>query len=422
MDPLKPLLPLPRDPVTQQDYERAANVVVGEVMKRLRAAKHPVLWGGELLQRLGLEGLFEDLVKITGLPYTTTLLGKSLISEDNPHFIGVYDSKFAPPDTVKVVEGADCLLALGTILSDFYGDIVEKTHDRMILAAGGAVRVGPAVYPNVPLDLFMVALLRAVQAEAAAVAGKDPPPGFAASQRVRKAAAFRETAADAPQEAGRDQASLTWDSFFHRMHSFIEPHMVVMADTSMALFPAAELLIRERGHFIAQTAWLSIGYTVGAMLGVGMRDSKGERAVVFAGDGGFQMIPQAFSTLVRHGKPAIVFVFDNQLYGIEQFLVDGSYYGDPNKRPVFFNVLPEWDYVQLAQAFGGKGYAVRTLTDLDMVLKDVVGLTDTPALIAVRLDPKDLPRELGVKPGTTAAFQTDADAARGPTFAARGFD
>ena len=43
--------------------------------------------------------------------------------------------------------------------------------------------------------------------------------------------------------------------------------------------------------------------------------------VVFTGDGGFQMIASAFSTLVRHQRPDIVFVFDNRLYGIEQFLM-----------------------------------------------------------------------------------------------------
>jgi indolepyruvate decarboxylase len=420
-----PLPPFQPDPQTDRDIEQSVRAAAVAVRERLRAAEQPVLWGGEELQRYGVEDEFEQLVQITELPYATTLLGKSVVSERNEYFVGVYDSRWAPEDTAQVVEGSDCLIALGTIPTDFYGDIIGKSYDRMVLAAGNAVRIGRAIYPNVPLDRFMSALVAELEADYgrpptpladAAAAGPErpqhtPPPGFEAARRADKhQQLIKQLVAERPARqstlAADTAAALTsvapvasspqieWESFFRRMHEFVDEQTFVLADTSLGLFPAAELLVAKRSHFIVQAAWLSIGYTVGAVVGVSMLLPQEERAVVFAGDGGFQMLAQAFSTLVRHRRRDIIFVFDNQLYAIEQFLVDRTYYQDPQKPSVFFNELPHWDYVKLAEAFGGKGYNVATVAELDDALGEARGLTDVPALIAVKLDPRLLPPEL----------------------------
>jgi len=433
--PSGPLVPLPTDSAAQQDIEASVTAAVSAVMARLGEAEHPVLWGGEELQRRGLQDVFEALVEISGLPYTTTLLGKSLISEANPHFVGVYDSVWAPDDTKRVVEGADCLLALGTILSDFYGRIVEKSYDTMILAAADSVRVGRSVYPNVPLARFVSALLRAVcDARGAAIVGPmtagvtrssgwrhSPPPGFEEAQRAKRMGATDAKPAAISSEAG----AITWESFFQRMPQFIEPNDVVLADTSLVLFPAADLLIPHRSHFMAQTAWLSIGFTLGAAVGASMAIPDGRRVVVFAGDGGLQMLPQTLSTLARQKKPAIIFVMDNGLYGIEQFLVDSTYFQEPARPPVFFNELARWDYVKLAEAFHARGFAVGTSAELELALHKARDTTDTPVLIAVAVDPRQLPPEIArtLQPSAaTVARGSFASAAAGGTLATAAFD
>jgi indolepyruvate decarboxylase len=410
--PDEPLRPLPMTPQAEQDVAQSVRSAVAAVLEHISMAAHPVLWGGEELQRFGVADQFEQLVHSLKLPYSTTLLGKALVSERNEYFVGVYDSKFAPSDTREVIEGSDCLVALGTILTDFYGYIIAKEYDHMILAAGNGVRIGRAIFPNVPLDRFMTALLAQIKESSGArtlasvpgsTSGHTPPPGFEAARRLDKHERIKHASTAARAHAGSEHpaaiaavpaSALTWELFFNRMHEFVDEHMYVLADTSLSLFPAAELLVPKPGRFIAQAGWLSIGYTVGAAVGVALQAGQGERVVVFAGDGGFQMIASAFSTLVQHQRPDIVFVFDNQLYGIEQFLIDASFYQDAKKDPLFFNRLPHWDYVKLADAFGGKGYTVETMAGLDAALDATQVLTDVPALIAVKIDPRSLPPEL----------------------------
>jgi indolepyruvate decarboxylase len=382
------------------DDERiAADAAVSDVLGRVGKAQRPVLWGGEMLQRLGLQTDFETLVRTANLPYTTTLMSKGMISETDPQnakrFIGVYDSAFAPAAVSEEMLKSDCLIALGTILCDFYGKIVGNSYDNMILAAGNSVRVGDHRYPNVPLDLFVHGLLQRW------------PKGATGNATDDFSMLSDRTTARAQASLTDDASAITWDSFFNRMKTFVQPDMLLLTDTSLALFPSAEIPIQRPGHFLAQTAWLSIGYTVGAALGAALTVPEA-RPVVFAGDGGFQMIPQAFSTLVRQKKPVIMFVFDNKLYGIEQYLVDQQilpekerFYGGTEPAS-FFDVLPNWDYEKLAQAFGGVGYRVTTGKELENALALALQETNRPTLIAVHLDPHNLPAEIQATIATPA--------------------
>ena len=409
---------LEANPATKEEEDdqiAATNAVVTEVLASIKKAKHPILWGGEMLQRLGLADSFRKLVKISKLPYTTTLMGKGLIPETSfpQQFIGVYDSKFVREDIKKVVENTDCVLALGTIVSDFYAEIYVRNEQNIILAAGKAVNVRRSLYPNVPLNRFLPRLIEKWKSNN--VAGASLP-GLAELVEARRGGSGRAAlaAGDLP---------LTWTSFFDRLKTFLTEDMVVLTDTGLALFPSAELPIARPNGYLAQTAWLSIGYTGGATLGVALAEPKA-RPVALVGDGGFQMVPQAFSTLVRHKKPAILFILDNGLYGIEQFLIDEQilpvgkrFYRDNLPEPSAFDILPRWDYAKLAEAFGGKGFVAATLAELEAVLAQVSKLTDVPALVAVKLDPHALPRgiESIVHPQRLAGFAGSApDAASAP--------
>ena len=98
-----------------------------------------------------------------------------------------------------------------------------------------------------------------------------------------------------------------------------------------------------------------------------------------------------------------MFVMDNRVFAVEQWLLDANAFCG-NAPPPDFKALtgvPQgylWDYVKLAEGFGGKGYAVTTNAELSSVLAE---LTTSPVnrvtgqstftLVAVRLPVKDLP-------------------------------
>jgi indolepyruvate decarboxylase len=186
---------------------------------------------------------------------------------------------------------------------------------------------------------------------------------------------------------------VTYDRFFARMQSWVSDEMVLMADTSIVLYSAAELPVNRADGFIAQAAWNSIGYTTGACLGVGFAETD-RRAVVFTGDGGFQMVAQALSDVVRARHGTIVFVFDNALYGIEQAFVNYKYFteGEPAEA---FDFLHRWDYARLVDVFcGGWGATVNTMSELEAALEKARANTGSLSLIALRIPQNDITRQM----------------------------
>ena len=114
------------------------------------------------------------------------------------------------------------------------------------------------------------------------------------------------------------------------------------------------------------------------------------------------MVAQSLSTLARNHLDAVIFVISNGVYAIEQVYVDlTSFEPGPEHRFDTFDVLPRWDYVFLAQAFGAKGYRVETVDQLTAVLQKLKTRGTVPILIEVVVPEKDLPgqmRRLGLEP------------------------
>src|SRR6185503_17525086 len=131
------------------------------------------------------------------------------------------------------------------------------------------------------------------------------------------------------------------------------------------------------------------GAASGAQLG------SGKRAWTVAGDGGFMMVCQSLSTLARNNLNAVIFVISNGVYAIEQVYVDmTSFEPGPEHKFDAFDILPKWDYLALAKAFGAHGYSVNTITQLNAVLEKIKNTAGKPTLVEVVIPEKDWPGQM----------------------------
>ena len=107
------------------------------------------------------------------------------------------------------------------------------------------------------------------------------------------------------------------------------------------------------------------------------------------------MVCQSLSTLARNKLNAVVFVMSNAVYAIEQVYVDITSF-EPGPKHTFdtFDLLPQWDYLALAKAYGAKGFRVTTVDELNQTLQALQSLKDQPALVEVVIPQKDLPRQM----------------------------
>jgi indolepyruvate decarboxylase len=360
------------------------NSILDEVERRIRVAKLPVVLGGEEIHRLGMEAAFVEFITASQFSWSTTMQGKSIIPEDTAGFIGTYDSDFSPKEVRKVVDDTDCVIAIGTSFGDFYERFVNQKFQQTMVATMNGVRIGYDSYSKVSIREFLPALVERFKSEPFTA----PPLPEAYSKGVK--ARFSE-------DGARGSEELNYDTFFDRMKNFIDEHMIAMCDTSLCLFPAADLVIQRPGGFVSQATWLSIGYTAGASLGGAAALPKGHRVIVFTGDGGFQMNPQALSPMIRLGHPTVIFIINNSLYSVEQFLVDKSFFVNKEHQPTDFCKIDNWNYASLVDVFKGDhkayGRKVTTLFELDILIEEIKSTLDGPFLVDVVIPPKSLPYE-----------------------------
>lgn len=368
--------------------QASLDAALDATLQHLWKAERPVIWVGQEVRRFGLESLLLEIVDETGFPFATDLLAKGVVPENTPGFVGCYDGASAAPRTARLVEKADWLLGLGNLVTDDFLQLVKDSYGTMSLAWGNSVRVGTAVWDCVPLRDFMEGLLHRLR-ERKYGAPEEAAPALAAAGAP--ALLHAKMAADASADATDPQ--VTYDRFFERMERWVDDGMVLMADTSIVLYSAAELPVNRAGGFIAQAAWNSIGYTTGGCLGVGFAETD-RRAVVFTGDGGFQMVCQALADVVRAGQGAIVFVFDNALYGIEQAFVNYKYFTE-GQPPEAFDLLHRWNYAALVDVFGGGyGATVETMSQLEDALEKARANTGSLSLIALRIPQNDITKQM----------------------------
>ncbi|GGC64848.1 thiamine pyrophosphate-binding protein [Chelatococcus reniformis] len=377
--------------------------LAGKIIAKLRAARRPALLIGIEVARYGLGERATAVVQKLGIPWSTTLLAKSVVAEDTVGFLGTYDGPRAPKSVVAAIREADVLLALGCVPGRQYRELYQSPPETLIRIADGVARVGRARRANVDIGR----LLSALEAQS-----WSPDPAHLAAAQLRGTAPLppRRPGAPPDQADAAGDTGLTYDELMGPLAGFIDPSFTVITDTSVSMHPAADLLITRRGGFLCNAVWQSIGYSVGAAIGVGVAEReraasrRPPRPLVLCGDGGFQMSVQALSTLAHHNIPAIVLVLDNGLYAIEQWTVEAtrgiaasdkrSFFRSTDVKAVPYLGLPRWHYAALAKAMGfARADQVDAAADLLPALNRAKA-ADGPHLIAVRMKQRSLPAEL----------------------------
>jgi thiamine pyrophosphate-dependent acetolactate synthase large subunit-like protein len=112
---LYPHTPRLESPVSDKDALREA---VAEASALINNCKRPVILAGVEIHRFGLREDVLTLAEKNGIAMTATLLGKSVVSEKHPLYVGVYEGAMGRETVRKFVEESDCVILLGTFMTD----------------------------------------------------------------------------------------------------------------------------------------------------------------------------------------------------------------------------------------------------------------------------------------------------------------
>ncbi len=359
--------PLFQQPQPQSD-SRALAEATEEAAKRIESARQPVLLLGVEVHRFGLQDVALELAESTGIPMAATMLGKGVVAETHPQYMGLYEGALGREEVTKYVESSDCVIMLGTFMTDINLGIYTAELDiaDCIYATSEELRIRHHHYHDVRLEDFL-------------------------GELVRRGVNVRSPLPKAPTDWKKTPFQIQIDDpirisrMIDRLDEQLEDDTIVIADIGDALFASTELTTRGRTEFLSPAYYTSMGFSVPAALGAQVARPEA-RVVVVVGDGAFQMTGMEVSNFVRRQMPVIVLLLNNGGYGTERLLHPGEFE---------FNDVHPWQYHQLpALLGGGTGYSVHTEGDFDQALSAAWADTTGPSILNIQLDPQDCSQAL----------------------------
>jgi len=336
------------------------NEALAEAVEIINGAEKPVILAGVEVHRYGVQKELIRLAEITGIPVASTILAKSVIPDNLPFSLGIYEGATGLAEIKDFVESSDCLIFFGTFLTDLNLGVYTARIDptKSIYATSEKLTIRHHKYEDILFPDFIRGLIDAgIQTRSIDHPVPVPPPESIEVEGNQK---------------------ITVKRLFEFLNSFIGHGNIVIADVGDSLFGANDLYVHKECDFLSPAYYASLGFAVPAAIGTHYARPN-LRPVVIVGDGAFQMTGMELSTIARYGLNPIVIVLNNDGYSTERPMLDGP-----------FNDVHPWNYWLLPGIFGtGKGFIVQTEGDLESALLGAEQNREGFSLVEVKIDRDD---------------------------------
>jgi pyruvate decarboxylase len=313
----------------------------------LNQATKPVLICGSKMRACNAMQSVSDLSLAAQYALAVMPDAKGFISEAHPNFIGIYWGQVSWPNCAEIVDSSDAYLVVGANENDYttVGHTWGITPENSVSIKEGHVHVRASVYTDVYMNDFLRELQKVL---------KPNDKSLKAYQRLNQ------DVHSLKKQNG--QQVLTRQYLFSEIQAMLSADFGVLVETGDSWFNGMDLHLPEGCPFEIQMQYGSIGWSVGATLGMQSALAGKKRVVACIGDGSFQMGAQEVSTMIRYGFKSIIFLMNNAAYNIEVQIHDGPY-----------NVINNWRYEKLLDVFDrehnkSQGFVVKTNGELDKAI------------------------------------------------------
>jgi len=372
--------------VRHRTYRPKTEPDLGPIVKAVEmmsAAKRPLFYTGGGIVNSGPEAsrLLRELVKLTGFPVTSTLMGLGAYPASEPEWLGMlgmhgtYEANHAMHD-------CDLMICLGARFDDRVTGAVDKFSP-------GSKKIHLDIDPsqinkNVRVDLPIIA--------DATKALKEMLHFWKTQKRKSDLEALQEWWQQIEQWRARKSLSFRNSSTLIKPQHAIDrlyeltKHRDVYITTEVGQH---QMWAAQRFKFEAPNRWMTsgglgtMGYGLPASLGVQIAHPDA-LVIDIAGEASVQMTMQEMSTAVQYELPVKIFILNNQYMGMvrqwQQLLHGGRY------SHSYSEALP--DFVKLADAFGCVGLRAETPAELDAKIVEMISVR-RPVLFDCRVDPNE---------------------------------
>ena len=229
----------------------------------------------------------------------------------------------------NIVESSDCIIVVGPVFNDYstVGWTTLTPMSKLIHIGPNFVNILGNHFSRVILHEFLISLAKIVPRK---------PASINAFYGVRRELQ--------PSPEAFPSSMLTNREFSREIQATLSSNMDLLVETGDSWFIGQKLFLPDNCNYFIQFNYGSIGWSVGATLGIALGMEKSRRLISLIGDGSFQMTFQEVSTMISQQLNPIIIVINNGGYTIEREIHDGPY-----------NKIQNWKYSKLIDAFNVQG-------------------------------------------------------------------
>ena len=332
---------------SQRSYAVANDEVVNEVAGVIRQAKHPLLLLGAGANRKDARDALCDFVAKTGMPFFVTQMGKGVIDERNPKFLGT--AALSSEDYIH------CAIDRSDVIVNVGHDVVEKPPFFMEESGKTVIHVN---YKSASVDQVYFPQFEVVGDLAASMQKLGDQVGqldvdFAYFERIRD-----EIDAHTSQGADDERFPIIPQRVVAGVRHVMGAEDIIALDNGIyKIWFARNYKAYSPNTVLLDNALATMGAGLpSAMMASVLNPEK--RVMSICGDGGFMMNSQEIETAVRLGLNLVVMILDDSSYGMIRW--KQSHAGFEDWGLEFNNP----DFVKYAEAYGATGHRVESAVAL----------------------------------------------------------
>src|SRR5438876_8619735 len=104
--------------IHERSDPKSLRAALTETEEMINRARQPVILADVEVHRFGLQDQLLKLVRKINIPGAASVLGKSVIGEQHPFYLGIYEGAMGRDDVRQYVENSDCVILLGAFMTD----------------------------------------------------------------------------------------------------------------------------------------------------------------------------------------------------------------------------------------------------------------------------------------------------------------
>jgi acetolactate synthase-1/2/3 large subunit len=345
----------------------AENKAIDMATSMIQTSQRPLILIGAGANRKLTSKMLGEFVEKTGIPFITTQMGKGVLDETHPLFMG--NTALSDNDFVhRVIAHADLIINVGHDVVEKPPFFMKPDGAKVIHVNFDPAAIDPVYFPQVEVVGDIANSIWQIKEIITQSAHWE----FSEFHRIQQACRVHSAAS-----ASDDRFPILPERFVKDVRAVMPKDGIVTLDNGVyKIWFARNYYAAERNTLLLDNALATMGAGLPSAMAAKMVHP--ERAVItVCGDGGFMMNSQELETAVRLNLHIVVLILRDDAYGMikwkqsnMEFDNFGLDYGNP-------------DFVKYAESYGAHGWRITSASQLQEQLQQCltepgVHLIDVP--------------------------------------------